>query len=97
MKHAEYQARVRLWASNGNPPKVLTEDEVYGLAHLIAAEAEAVVDKLGPIIDAQAAEIARLRGVLILRGPYHGHPECSDCCAMSHCESHMKDEGTYPR
>lgn len=28
--------------------------------------------------------------------PYHGELDCSDCMTMSHCETHYKDEGTYP-
>lgn len=27
---------------------------------------------------------------------YRGEYDCSDCCSMSHCETHHKDEGTYP-
>ncbi len=29
-------------------------------------------------------------------GGYFGEYDCSDCCSMSHCETHHKDEGTYP-
>ena len=25
-----------------------------------------------------------------------GEPNCSDCCCMSHCETHHKIEGEYP-
>ena len=27
---------------------------------------------------------------------YRGDPNCSDCCTMSHCETHHKTEGEYP-
>lgn len=27
---------------------------------------------------------------------YRGEYSCSDCCSMSHCEKHHKEEGTYP-
>ncbi len=26
----------------------------------------------------------------------HGHRGCSDCETMSHCETHHKEDGTYP-
>lgn len=29
-------------------------------------------------------------------GGYRGEYDCGDCCSMSHCETHHKDEGTYP-
>jgi hypothetical protein len=25
-----------------------------------------------------------------------GDPDCGDCCTMSHCETHHKEEGQYP-
>ncbi len=28
--------------------------------------------------------------------PYRGEYDCGDCCSMSHCETHLKDVGTYP-
>lgn len=27
---------------------------------------------------------------------YRGEPDCGDCVTMTHCETHHKDEGTYP-
>ncbi len=29
-------------------------------------------------------------------GGYRGEYDCGDCCSMTHCETHHKDEGTYP-
>lgn len=29
-------------------------------------------------------------------GGYRGEYDCGDCCSMTHCETHGKDEGTYP-
>lgn len=28
--------------------------------------------------------------------PYRGEYDCSDCCSMTHCETHHKTEGTCP-
>lgn len=28
--------------------------------------------------------------------PYRGETNCTDCMTASHCETHHKEEGTYP-
>ncbi len=30
------------------------------------------------------------------RAGRRGSPDCSDCLSMSHCETHQKEDGTYP-
>jgi hypothetical protein len=44
------------------------------------------------------AALARQCAVITKPGddPYRGEYDCSDCCSMSHCETHHKTEGTYP-
>lgn len=51
-----------------------------------------------PAVD-MAAEL-RAKCAVITRpgdpGGYRGEYDCGDCCSMTHCETHGKDEGTYP-
>lgn len=62
----------------------------YGAPRLAAAErAQAMMTQ-----EEYEAYKARIRAEPGWRP--NGHPDCGDCCTMSHCETHFKIEETYP-